>query len=536
MESLTRAVVFLWRVVPLVGMLGHPVIGSMEFAKMKVSNYLQCYRLCVVTGGCHSPEYDAKSRGCSLYVAPGNNSTKIPDNLPQGYTAEKMFPSPCEARPCTEGHVCVHLESGNNFMCVSGPDCGRPPPRRTLTVSDTSVASLGAASVYTCMTGYNTAGGSGVVVCQNTGQWSSPTLKCAAVDCGMPPALHNQSVGQVTSTDFNSNVMYSCNVGYTSTTGTGDSVCQDTAIWSTPTQVCQLVDCKTPVDRSNADPSVVVATTFNTSVTFTCDAGFRNHGGNDTIICLENGQWSSTSLDCQVIPNWIATKTLSAGPATLTCTDRVSSAGSEVSVSCEDDEMLTGCSAKTASTSGKNNGVKVVLIDKKLFCQIDSTQTTKASPLHASARCCKKDGLQCEYLKDGPSGNKDGDSVSTTCFQSFQVLGCSSYQVNGRLDGTNMDNSFCRATTGSFSVTGVYSYATCCQAPGLSCSVHTLSPRPVGNLMKTTCPSGSTLTGCAGYNAWNKQRGSYIEDDSGTPTCHVDTSDDRTRVMYVCCR
>ncbi|XP_067667359.1 P-selectin-like [Haliotis asinina] len=535
MVSLIRLLLFLCRVVLWMGTLGHQVIGSVQFAKMKVNNYHQCYRLCVVTSRCHAPEYDAQSQFCSLYLEPKeDNNTMISDSLTKGYTADKCGVRPCSVRPCSEGQVCVHLEAGESYLCVSVADCGRPRRLDTLTAPDTSGTFLGAVVVYACRMGYNTTGGSGLIVCQNTGQWSTPTLQCTAVDCGMPLALPNQSLGQVTSTNFNSSVIYTCSVGYTLSTGTGESVCQDTAVWSTPTQICQIVDCKTPAARSNATHDLIVSTTFNTTVTFTCDDGFRNHGDDDSITCQENGQWSSTSLDCRVIPNWITTKRLSAGPTTLTCTDRMSAAGSLESVSCEEDEMLTDCSAKTAS-SGKNNGVKVVLINDKLACQVDSTSTTGASPLHAQARCCRQGSLQCEYLTDGPSGSADRSSVRSECFHSFQVLGCSSYQENGRLDGTVIGSHYCSGVSGSLSFTGVYSFATCCQGPGLSCRVYTTSPEPVEGLMKMACPAGSVLTGCAGYNGWNHQRGSYIADDGGTPTCYVLSTDERTKVRCVCC-
>ncbi|XP_048238224.1 CUB and sushi domain-containing protein 3-like [Haliotis rufescens] len=417
-------------------------------------------------------------------------------------------------------------------------DCGIPGARSNAEPSVQMTTTFNTTVTFTCSAGYRNHGGDDTITCQANGQWSSTSLDCQVVDCGIPGARSNAEPSVQMTTTFNTTVTFTCSAGYRNHGGDDTITCQANGQWSSTSLDCQVVDCGIPGARSNAEPSVQMTTTFNTTVTFTCSAGYRNHGGDDTITCLANGQWSSTSLDCQVIPNWITTKSLSAGPAKLTCTDRMSPAGSLVSVSCEADEMLIGCSSKSASSSGKNNGVKIVMVKDTPFCQIDTTSTTGASAQYASARCCKQDGLQCEYLTDGPSKNIDDAHVQSECFKSFQVMGCGAHQPNGYLDGVRINPSYCHAYAGGSSVTGVYSYATCCRAPGLSCSVHSAKPQPVNGLLKATCPDGFTLTGCGGHNPWKEARGSYIADDGGTPTCHVESTTDRpdrTTVSYVCC-
>ncbi|XP_071094207.1 E-selectin-like [Haliotis cracherodii] len=519
-----------------------PSDSSVMFATMIVNNFHQCFRLCVVTGGCQARKYDAEFRECHLYTAPEQITTRVPDgdNLSQEDTADKVSPSPCRVRPCRKDQICVVAASGDGHVCLSGSDCDQTPLRPTLVMTETgwNESHLGAWSVYTCELGHNKTGGSGVTVCQDSGQWSPPTLQCTAVDCGIPAARNNTEPSVQMTTTFNTTVTFTCSAGYRNHGGDDTITCQANGQWSSTSLDCQAVDCGIPAARNNTEPSVQMTTTFNTTVTFTCSAGYRNHGGDDTITCQANGQWSSTSLDCQVIRNWITTKTLSAGPAKLTCTDRMSPAGSLMSVSCEVDEMLIGCSSKSASSSGKNNGVKIVMVKDTPFCQIDTTSTTGASAQYASARCCKQEGLHCEYLTDGPSRNINDAHVQSECFKSFQVMGCGVHQPNGYLDGVEINPSYCRAYAGAFSVTGVYSYATCCRAPGLSCSVHSAKPQPVSGLLKATCPYGFTLTGCGGRNPWKEARGSYIADDGGTPTCHVESKTDRpdrTTVFYVCC-
>jgi len=57
-------------------------------------------------------------------------------------------------------------------------------------------------------------------------------------------------------------------------------------------------------------------------------------------------------------------------------------------------------------------------------------------------------------------------------------------------------NNSCTAVNND-DTTGVYAYAACCQAPGLSC-VTVLSPDTpkYGTTYNAECPSGYTLTGC----------------------------------------
>ncbi|XP_048254824.1 sushi, von Willebrand factor type A, EGF and pentraxin domain-containing protein 1-like isoform X2 [Haliotis rufescens] len=414
-------------------------------------------------------------------------------------------------------------------------DCRIPAARNNTEPSVQMTTTFNTTVTFTCSAGYRNHGGDDTITCQANGQWSSTSLDCQAVDCRIPAARNNTEPSVQMTTTFNTTVTFTCSPGYRNHGGDDTITCQANGQWSSTSLDCQAVDCGIPVARNNTEPSVQMTTTFNTTVTFTCSAGYRNHGGDDTITCQANGQWSSTSLDCRVIPNWITTKTLSAGPAKLTCTDRMSPAGSLVSVSCEADEMLIGCSSKSASSSGKVNGVKIVMVKGTPFCQIDITSTTGASAQYASARCCKQDGLQCEYLTDGPSKNINDAHVQSECFKSFQVMGCGVHQPNGYLDGVEINPSYCRAYAGGFSVTGVYSYATCCRAPDLSCSVHSAKPQPVSGLLKATCPDGFTLTGCGGYSPWKEARGSYIADDGGIPTCHVESETDRpgrTTVFY----
>ena len=58
-------------------------------------------------------------------------------------------------------------------------------------------------------------------------------------------------------------------------------------------------DCEYPLNITNG-MIVYTNTTFNATVTFTCDIGYRLIG-NDTNTCDESGTWNGTIPECQIV-------------------------------------------------------------------------------------------------------------------------------------------------------------------------------------------------------------------------------------------
>lgn len=64
--------------------------------------------------------------------------------------------------------------------------------------------------------------------------------------------------------------------------------------------VCAVVDCGNPSSPSNASPaSTILATIFGATVTYQCDVGFTQIGGESTITCEESGSWSGDGPVCE---------------------------------------------------------------------------------------------------------------------------------------------------------------------------------------------------------------------------------------------
>ena len=62
------------------------------------------------------------------------------------------------------------------------------------------------------------------------------------------------------------------------------------------------VDCGTPDAPDDNGSVTYVATTFNNTATYSCNAGYyvdTVRGGSEIIVCLANGEWSDTAPACK---------------------------------------------------------------------------------------------------------------------------------------------------------------------------------------------------------------------------------------------
>ena len=58
-----------------------------------------------------------------------------------------------------------------------------------------------------------------------------------------------------------------------------------------------VVDCGSLASPANGQVSLTT-TTFGSTATYECDAGYVLVGGEETRTCQENGQWSGTAPSC----------------------------------------------------------------------------------------------------------------------------------------------------------------------------------------------------------------------------------------------
>ncbi|XP_047133368.1 uncharacterized protein LOC100208285 isoform X1 [Hydra vulgaris] len=138
--------------------------------------------------------------------------------------------------------------------------------------------------------------------CMYGGNWSEPAPFCEEINCGHPGIIENGGfeIYPLNSTFvFMTSVKYSCNVGYI-LVGEPNRVCQVNSTWSGGVErKCEVLKCPDPGTPVNGTRS---GNEFNvgSSITFSCEKGFRRHGAR-TITCGITGKWSSETPLCKVV-------------------------------------------------------------------------------------------------------------------------------------------------------------------------------------------------------------------------------------------
>ncbi|KAL5010570.1 hypothetical protein ScPMuIL_012875 [Solemya velum] len=199
--------------------------------------------------------------------------------------------------------------------------CGTPEPLTNAVLEVTSNTAK-----YTCLDGYATSG-SGDIVCQADGSWSTPNLRCSknviicehdSVTVTCPDGemidilsanygrtefetcphsarsdLQCVSGSAVTENVRSCNNRNSCTL--TASNGIFGDPCHGTFKYLNVTYDCLDRDCGTPEPLANADLEV----TSNTAK-YTCLDGYATSGSGD-IVCQADGSWSTHNLRCSKI-------------------------------------------------------------------------------------------------------------------------------------------------------------------------------------------------------------------------------------------
>ncbi|XP_069114645.1 uncharacterized protein [Argopecten irradians] len=105
---------------------------------------------------------------------------------------------------------------------------------------------------------------------------------------------------------YNDNITFDCQHGYVYRGGNTSATCDRYGMWNylnNDTITCQLIVCNTS-DLTLPNSQVNIAPPgdrLDDVITYTCDAGYEAIGGNSSRICLSDGSWSGSALNCQLI-------------------------------------------------------------------------------------------------------------------------------------------------------------------------------------------------------------------------------------------
>lgn len=187
--------------------------------------------------------------------------------------------------------------------------CLRPPdlPHAILDSSNKLKYSSNSEVSYKCEEGFviNTAA---TLRCLMGGEWEpSPyDISCVPVRCSKPDSIDRGYV-MGSNYSFGAVVAYSCDKGFM-IRGEKRRTCKADGEWGGVLPICVPVSCSTPPLLKNGYIQTRGRFTFNSKVTYACNAGYRLVGRPDRV-CQANHQWSNSDpptcvlLTCDPPPN-----------------------------------------------------------------------------------------------------------------------------------------------------------------------------------------------------------------------------------------
>lgn len=195
---------------------------------------------------------------------------------------------------------------------VCEPHCSSPP-RINYTDIDTDYTRFGTVANYTCKPGYHFPDNITTVntTCLLSGNWSRTEVdipKCQVVKCPKLPNHSHQQKTNENSTDFNTTVVFWCDIGYTlhDNTTARTIKCQENGKWTADLPPCEPVRCLDLGDIKNGQRNST-ATVYGSYIHYQCGKNSDNKqlrmldGATYKIIkCDATWEWSDNVTDCEL--------------------------------------------------------------------------------------------------------------------------------------------------------------------------------------------------------------------------------------------
>uniref|UniRef100_A0A674AIW7 Sushi, von Willebrand factor type A, EGF and pentraxin domain-containing protein 1 n=1 Tax=Salmo trutta TaxID=8032 RepID=A0A674AIW7_SALTR len=191
-------------------------------------------------------------------------------------------------------HVqCLETGSWNDvFPYCRALSCGRPSVPENAVMMGTNFT-FGSKVTFSCVKGF-VPGDPYEMRCQASLKWSRAPPACQRVTCGDPPHVDNSDVTLKGKT-YLSTVLYTCAEGYR-LQGSEEVVCEASGEWSSPAPSCASIQCGDPPALRDA-ATIGDDHALGNKVHYVCKEGYTLIGP-ETRECLSTGQWSSTSAQC----------------------------------------------------------------------------------------------------------------------------------------------------------------------------------------------------------------------------------------------
>ncbi|XP_071125161.1 CUB and sushi domain-containing protein 2-like isoform X2 [Mytilus edulis] len=155
---------------------------------------------------------------------------------------------------------------------------------------------------YACNTGYELKSGDLTRQCQDDKAWSGSPPVCEAVAC---PDLRIAPINFATITaetgkNYQGTITYACTIGFELKSGDLTRQCQYDKTWSGSPPVCEAVACPdlriAPINFATI--TAETGTSYQDTITYACNTGYKLKSGNLTRECLADGSWSGGPPVC----------------------------------------------------------------------------------------------------------------------------------------------------------------------------------------------------------------------------------------------
>ena len=258
-----------------------------------------CAIQCVLWNKCVGVSYNRQMTACFLIDDHYNDETATVDgtacinlNLTEISLHAHLSVGACAKRSCSDKDECLSKGTRGDDFECVPKECPKALETQNVTIPY-GTRLVGATNSLKCRQGYTLFGNSSVT-CAKDGKWSSSDFKCYK-NCPTP-SLTNAVV-----TLFNPRLAYNttaefmCNDEYT-LVGYPTIMCLNNGEWSSPEFSC-YPNCKMPSLQYAYLVTADLALVFNTSAIFICNDGYTALGV-VAVACLSNGEWSEAEFEC----------------------------------------------------------------------------------------------------------------------------------------------------------------------------------------------------------------------------------------------
>uniref|UniRef100_A0A8C8EUC9 Sushi, von Willebrand factor type A, EGF and pentraxin domain-containing protein 1 n=1 Tax=Oncorhynchus tshawytscha TaxID=74940 RepID=A0A8C8EUC9_ONCTS len=384
---------------------------------------------------------------------------------------------------CAEGY---RLQGSEEVVCEASGEwsspaplcasihCGDPPALRdAATIGDDHA--LGNKVHYVCKEGYTLIGPE-TRECLSTGQWSPTSAQCVPRSCGPPPSI-DHAIAHAGHQLFGDTANYFCTDGYTAGNNS-KVVCNAQGVWAPPEGQedphCIANFCQRPTDLPHAilDSANKPKYASNTEVSYKCEEGFVLNT-TATLKCMIGGKWMPSPYDVGCVPVRCS-KPSGIERGYVSGTNY--SFGAMVAYSCDKGFLIRGEKRRTCKANGEWGGVLPV-------CQ----------------------PVSCPFpppLKNGFIQNKGrfffNSKVTYACNAGYRLTGRPVRLCQANRQWTNGDSPVCHLLT-------------CDPPPSILHGQYRGSVFEVGRKVEYVCDEGYEIAGyavwtCLKYGKWDKSR------------------------------